>query len=178
MLVIVIVLTIAVVALMFTLLVQLKTQKLAYTAGYQAAAKQLQQAVDEGGTGATPAYPDEMRQFIEDSHAATDTDDDGIVQRNELHVQMRTDFDESDVNGDGVITLDDVYNENVALAEGVDRIDDLNHHMPGFDHNTDGQIEFAEYVTTTMQRFAHMDADRDDEYTLEEAHDFHSSNIQ
>ncbi|MFC1598330.1 hypothetical protein ACFL2M_02235 [Patescibacteria group bacterium] len=120
-------------------------------------------------------YPDELRQFIEESHQNTDTDDDGVVQADELYAQLQADFNDSDVNNDGVIDLDDVYNENVVLPEGVDRIDDLNHHMPGYDLDEDSKIELTEYILRAMQIHEHMDANQDDSYSLEEAHEFHKN---
>ncbi|MDP3970558.1 MAG: hypothetical protein Q8P90_02560 [bacterium] len=118
-------------------------------------------------------YPEELKTFIEASYFNTDTNHDNFIDKAEMQKQIILDFNTADIDKDGLITLKDIYSPSTNLPSGTEQIKDINHHMPGYDLNSDMQIDLPEYVINVTSRYSHMDANQDGYITLDEAHNFH-----
>ncbi len=93
-----------------------------------------------------------------------DLNRDGFIERFEIDAAADAEFDALDYNNDGVVTIEDIYNDEQAYPEDFDELErvlDVSHHLP-YDLNGDGVItraEFRSYLETEL--IAKMDTDND-----------------
>ena len=111
----------------------------------------------------TPAA-DERAERLTGYFNEADLNSNGFIERSEIDASADAEFDALDYNSDGVVTIEDIYNDEQAYPEDADeseRILDLSHHLP-YDLDSDGSItrtEFRSYLETEL--IAEMDADGD-----------------
>ena len=93
-----------------------------------------------------------------------DLNSNGFIERSEIDAAADAEFDALDYNNDGVVTIEDIYNDEQAYPEDFDELErvlDVSHHLP-YDLNGDGVItraEFRSYLETEL--IAKMDTNGD-----------------
>jgi Ca2+-binding EF-hand superfamily protein len=108
----------------------------------------------------SPAIDERVERLTQYFRGA-DTDGDGVLSRAEIDTEIDADFDTLDYDGDGVVTIEDVLNEEQGLPDGAEPIQDLSHHLP-YDGDDDGTITREEYRSyLESELLAEMDANGD-----------------
>ena len=111
----------------------------------------------------TPAA-DERAKRLTGYFNEADLNRDGFIERFEIDAAADAEFDALDYNNDGVVTIEDIYNDEQAYPEDFDELErvlDVSHHLP-YDLNGDGVItraEFRSYLETEL--IAKMDTNGD-----------------
>ena len=111
----------------------------------------------------TPAA-DERAERLTGYFNEADLNRDGFIERSEIDASADAEFDALDYNSDGVVTIEDIYNDAQAYPEDADefeRVLDLSHHLP-YDLNNDDTVtrtEFRSYLETEL--ISEMDTDGD-----------------
>ena len=107
---------------------------------------------------------DERAERLTGYFNEADLNRDGFIERFEIDAAADAEFDALDYNNDGVVTIEDIYNDEQAYPEDFDELErvlDVSHHLP-YDLNGDGVItraEFRSYLETEL--IAKMDTDKD-----------------
>ena len=111
----------------------------------------------------TPAA-DERAERLTGYFNDADLNSNGFIERSEIDAAADADFDALDYNNDGVVTIEDIYNEEQGYPEDFDefeRVTDVSHHLP-YDldgNNTITRAEYRSYLETEL--IAKMDTDKD-----------------
>jgi hypothetical protein len=132
---------------------------------------------EEEGTTSPTVPPRSERtkaldRFISEDFDRVDRDDDRSLDRREAEAAIRADFAAADLDGDGVLTVDDVEQELDRVGRG--KIDKPLAFYLARDTDGDGEITEAEYLRETIERTHEpMDRDGDREISLKEGLAFH-----
>ena len=120
------------------------------------------------GQPATPTIDPERTEHYTAYFNEADTNSDGIIDEAEIDAVADADFDALDYNGDGVVTIEDVHNDEQGEPEGAKRNMDLSSHLP-FDANSDGSITREEYrAYLDAELLAEMDSNGDSQISFDE----------
>lgn len=115
-----------------------------------------------------------VQDLIRAEFQRADKDGNGSVDAAETEASIDTDCDAADLNGDGVITIEDVQLE-LDDAGGGEADQPLSDYMP-HDSDGDGQITRVEHLESVRSGLvAEMDADSSGEITVDEAVGHHAS---
>ena len=107
---------------------------------------------------------DERAERLTGYFNEADLNSNGFIERFEIDAAADAEFDALDYNNDGVVTIEDIYNDEQAYPEDFDELErvlDVSHHLP-YDLNGDGVItraEFRSYLETEL--IARMDTNGD-----------------
>ena len=124
---------------------------------------------------AQPQLPptDERAERLSQYFRNADGDHDGVLDRAEIDAEVDQDFGALDYNGDGVVTIEDVYNEEQGRPDGAEPTQDLAQHLP-YDGDGDGTITREEYRShVEAELLADMDANGDGIVSFGEYRAFH-----
>ena len=120
------------------------------------------------GQPAAPTTDPERTERYTAYFNEADTDSDGIVNQAEINAVADADFDDLDYNGDGVVTIEDIYNDEQGAPEGAERNMDLSSHLP-YDADGDGRITQEEYeLHLETELLAEMDGNGDGQVSFAE----------
>lgn len=100
-----------------------------------------------------------------------DTDGSGTLEQPEIDTSIDSDFDKLDYTGDGVVTLDDIYNAEQGEPEGAERNTDLSAHLP-YDANGNGTIIREEHRAHVESLISKMDTDGNGQISMAEYRTF------
>jgi len=109
--------------------------------------------------GAAPAGADSMDDNARASHAETDRNTDGYVDRDEFYVRMVEIFYTADGDKDGVLVLIELQ-----------KIDEGMVFEPA-DANADGKVTLSEYVDQRFESFHEADVNSDGRLSVDEVID-------
>ena len=131
-----------------------------------------------GTATATTEAPsaESLEKFIRADFEQDDSDGNSRLDEAEADAAAKQDFADTDVNGDGVLTIADVQQEfDEARGGRADR--PLSYYLP-YDANGDGEIAEREYLEAIAAEIQEsMDTDGNREITVEEAVAFHQEPV-
>lgn len=121
-----------------------------------------------------PDASDERTERLTAYFNAADSNNNGMLELVEINTEIYQDYADLDYNDDGIVTIEDIYNEEQALPEGVDPILELSHHLP-YNQNGDDIItpeEYRSYLESEL--LDEIDSNNNDVINFQEYRDFHN----
>lgn len=116
----------------------------------------------------TPTNGTERAEWLTRYFDKADANSNDVIETAEINAEINADFDALDYNDEGAVTIEDIYNEEQGLPEGVEPVLDLSHHLP-HDLNSDGAITREEYRSyLESELLEEMDSSGDGQISFEE----------